>query len=72
MKIVENLLFTVGALLMVLATDPWSSLSNGLTEQEKSKEEQDRQRKEQINNIIFSNVLLFKRLTLYYYLTNKQ
>lgn len=30
MKIVENLLLTVGALLTVLATDPWSSLSNGL------------------------------------------
>lgn len=30
LKIVENLLLTVGALLTVLATDPRSSLSNGL------------------------------------------
>lgn len=38
MKMVENLLLTVGALLTVLATDPWSSLSNGLTEREKRKQ----------------------------------
>lgn len=34
MKMVEILLLTVGALLTVLATDPWSSLSNGLTERD--------------------------------------
>lgn len=50
---VENLLLTVGALFTVLATDPWSSLSNGLTEREKSNVGQGGQRKDKINNIIF-------------------
>lgn len=46
MKMVENLLLTVGALLTVLATDPWSSLSNGLTEEKKTR------RKREIETVI--------------------
>lgn len=45
MKMVENLLLTVGALLTVLATDPWSSLSNGLTETEQGTGKTERKEK---------------------------
>lgn len=40
LKTVENLLLTVGALLTELAADVWSSLSNGLTQQEEAEKRQ--------------------------------
>lgn len=38
LKMEENLLLTVGTLLTVLATEPWSSLSNGLRGREERKD----------------------------------
>lgn len=49
MKMVENLLLTVGALLTLLATDPWSSLSNGLIEGKKEKRRGRTETKETFN-----------------------